>query len=289
MKNLYLSIFILFPFLAAAQNEKKEVTDSAVYFSAEMGRLWREHVDSFYRTEAYINAQQGYLRHLKKSKNYVAFVLFGDVFHSDYSKFNEMIARDGFKPINEIGGRLGFGTSIKEGRAIFDLYYIVAGLNNKSKKDLEEIKTSFTSLMHLDIGYDLMNKNWLSIYPFGGLSMRISNIQYEKKATWDPNYTSIVNLLSDKKEVRLSSVRAGFQLGLGFDFSLFRNAEGTAKRIFFVKAGINRPLWKERYNFGDAPSYEPNLRQGNWIITFGFKFANKSSTGGAPEDRRAYH
>lgn len=284
MKKLYTFLLLSIPFIALSQNEQ----DSSAYYSGEMGRMWREHVDSFYKSPAYIAAREGYLRQLKKSKDYAAFVMLGEIFHSNYSKFNQMIAQDGFKPINEIGGRLGFGMSVKEGRSIIDLYYIVAGLNNKSKKDREEIKTSFTSLMHLDVGYDLLNKQSMSLYPYGGLSLRISNIKYEKPATWDPNYTSITNLLSDKNEVNLSALRVGFQLGLGFDFSLYKNPEGTAKRIFFVKAGINRPLWKEKYNFGDAPSYDPNLRQGNWVITFGFKFANKSSTGAAPEEHRRF-
>ena len=276
MKNFYFCFLFSIPFIATAQNDKKEKTDSASYYSAELGKLWRATIDSFHHSEAYLSAQAGYKRSLKKSKDYGAFVIFMDLFHSDYRQFNGMIAQDGFAPINDLGGRVGFGHSQKSGRAIVDMYFIVAGLNNRSEKDREKIKTTFSSLLHVDLGYDLLNKQWMSIYPYGGLSMRISTIEYEKSALLNPSYTSITNMLSDKNIVNLSSVRAGFQLGLGIDLTLAQSRDKASKTIFFIKGGTNRPFWKDRYRYNDIPAYNPGMRQGDWIITFGIKLAGKN-------------
>ena len=165
------------PFISEAQSRrKKQGTDSLSYYSAELGRLSRANRDSFHKSEPYVAATAGYKRHLRHSKDYSSFTLFFDVFGSDYSQLNNMLAADGFPAMNETGGRIGFGTSHKVNRGIVDISYIVVGLSNKSEKGNEKISTSFSNVFQFDLGYDLLNGKIASLYPYAGLALRISTL-----------------------------------------------------------------------------------------------------------------
>jgi hypothetical protein len=277
MRKLYLLILSAIPCSLLAQSEKqKKPVDSITYYQNEMTRMYREIIDSFHNSEAYQSAYANYRDQLKKSKGYTSFIIFMDVFHADYKQFNAMLAQDGFPPLNETGFRIGFGGSRRINQFIVDLYLMAIGLNNKTSRGIETVKTNFSNLLHFDLGYDFLNKSWLGIYPYGGLSLRFSSVRYEKKAIANPDYTSIVNMLSDQNIVSLESTRIGYQLGVGFDVPLFQSKDKLRKTILFIKAGTNRPFGKDKYKHNDIPDYQPDIKQGDWMITVGFKFANKN-------------
>ena len=153
MKYLYLVFVLSISLIAEAQSDrKKQETDSLEYYNRELGILWRAKMDSLVKSEPYIAALAGKNRHLKLSSDYTSFTLFFDVFGADYSQLNSMLAQDGFPALEETGGRFGFGTSVKSGRAIVDLYFIVAGFSNKSEKGNERVSTSFSNVLHVDPG-----------------------------------------------------------------------------------------------------------------------------------------
>lgn len=277
MKYFYLLLIISIPFAATAQTGQKNAeTDSLEYYSREMGEVMRAIRDSMLRSEKYLAAKAGYKRHVVHSRDYGGFTIFMDVFGADYRELNRMLAADGFPPINDVGGRFGFGISYKQNRGMVDLFYIVAGLNNRSEKDNKKITTSFTNLLQFDVGYDLLNSGLFSLYPYAGLSARISNISYEEKGVHNPNYTSIADMVIGGKTTNLSSTRLGYQLGVGFDFTLWQDKERTARNMLFVKAGINRPAWRDKFRKGDLPEYNAGIKQGTWILSIGFKFAGKN-------------
>lgn len=277
MKYFYLLLLLSISFISEAQpDSKKKPADSLQYYSSEMATVHRAIRDSLLKSERYLAALAGYKRHVVHSRDYGAFTVFMDVFGSDYRQLNSMLAQDGFPAINDVGGRVGFGVSFKEGHGMIDLFYVVAGLNNKSVKDNKEITTSFTNLLQFDLGYDLLNSNKFSIYPYGGLSLRISNISYEEKGVQNPNYTSIADMVIGGKTTSLSSTRLGYQLGVGFDFTLWQNKERTSRNMLFIKAGMNRPAWRDKFQKGELPAYNAGIKQGQWIISIGFKFASKS-------------
>lgn len=267
MKKLYLLIFITTPLFLQAQR------DSALHYQKQIDSLYRSTYDSLRNSEAYLRAYDNYWRVSRKTKGYGGFSIFMDLYHSDYSQFNTMLAQDGFAPLKDMGYRIGFGASFKMNRTMLDIYGIVAGLNNKTKKEDEKITTSFSNVLHFDLGYDLLNKRTVSIYPYGGLSLRMSNIRYQKEPTENPNYTSLADMLSGGRDISLESTRLGYQLGLGFDFTLFHNQARNSRSILFIKAGMNRPVGKDKYRHADLPEYKAGIKQGDYMITVGFKFA----------------
>lgn len=276
MKYFYLFLALLIPFIADAQSDrKKPKTDSLSYYQGELGRLWRANRDSFEKSEPYVAATAGYKRHLKHSNDYTSFTLFFDVFGADYRQLNNMLARDGFPALEETGGRFGFGTSHKIGRVMVDMYFIVAGFSNKSQKGNEKISTSFSNVFQCDFGYDLLKSKIFSLYPYGGLALRISTLKYEEKGVHNPNYTSIADMVIGGKSMSMESTRIGYQLGVGFDLNLWQNKERTTRNILFIKGGMNRPMWKDKFSIGELPDYNAGIKQGQWIITVGMKFGSK--------------
>jgi hypothetical protein len=276
VKYFYFLLALVIPFISEAQSdEKKQATDSLSYYQSELGRLWRANRDSFEKSEPYVVATAGYKRHLRHSNDYTSFTLFFDVFGADYRQLNNMLAQDGFPALEETGGRFGFGTSIKTGRAIIDISYIVAGFSNKSQKDNAKISTSFSNVFQCDIGYDLLKSKTFSLYPYGGLALRISTLKYEESGIHNPNYTSIADMVIGGKSMSMESTRVGYQLGVGFDVNLWQNKERTTRNILFIKGGMNRPMWKDKFTIGELPNYNAGIKQGQWIITVGMKFGNK--------------
>ena len=142
------------------------------------------------------------------------------------------------------------------------------------KKDNEKIKSSLVSFFHFDFGYDITRSTFIDLYPFVGLSLRVSSLEYEKPAELDPNYTNITNILIREQSVLASSAKLGFQAGLGMDIKL-GSAKGTRSPIFFTKFGINRPITAHRYKVKDV-YYKPEIRQGVWALSFGFKFLGRN-------------
>jgi hypothetical protein len=276
VKYFYFLLALVIPFIAEAQSgRKKQETDSLSYYSGELGRLSRANRDSFHKSEPYVAATAGYYRHLRHSNDYSSFTLFFDVFGSDYSQLNKMLAADGFPALNETGGRVGFGISYKVNRGIVDMNFIVAGLSNKSEKGNEKISTSFSNVFQFDLGYDLLKSKIVSLYPYAGLALRISTLKYTEKGVHNPNYTSLSDMVIGGKEISMESTRIGYQLGVGFDIKLWQDKEGFTRNMLFIKGGMNRPMWKDKFNIGDLPDYNAGIKQGQWIITVGFKFGTK--------------
>lgn len=274
MKKLYLLLTIAIPFNLLAQTGEK--TDSIDYYNKELNRLWKNAIDSFRNSEEYKTAYANYIAKVKTSNNYGAFTIFMDVAHSDYRQFNSMLAQDGFAPLDAISYRVGFGSSRKFDHFMVDIYLFTFGIGKASKKGNESVRASFSNVFQFDLGYDVLNSSKISLYPFAGISGRFSQVKYQKKTIANPNYTSITNMLSDENNVSLESTRIGYQLGVGLDLTLFQSKSKISKTIFFVKGGMNRPIWKDKYKRDDIPSYQPNIKNGDWIITTGFKFAIKN-------------
>jgi hypothetical protein len=276
VKYCYFLLALLIPFIAEAQSDRnKQETDSLKYYNGELNKLWLANMDSLVKSEPYIAALAGKKRHLKLSGDYTAFTLFFDVFGADYGQLNSMLAQDGFPALEEAGGRFGFGISVKSGRGMVDLYFIVAGFSNKSEKGNERISTSFSNVFHMDAGYDLLQSKIFSLYPYAGISLRISRLKYEEKGVHNPDYTSIADMVIGGKSTSMESTRPGYQLGVGFDVNLWQNTEKTSRNILFIKGGMNRPMWKDKFSVGELPDYNAGIKQGQWIITVGMKFGSK--------------
>lgn len=263
------------PFIVSAQSDRRKNDDSASYYSARLNSFWRTSQDSLRSSETYKSLTAKFEYFAEKSNDYSGFTMFFDFFHSDYRKLNALLAQDGFDPINDIGLRFGFGSSHKTGRAMIDMYFITAGINNKTEKGNESVKTSFHNAYQFDVGYDVLDARKVSLYPYAGLALRWSTIKYEKEGEANTIYTSIVNMRTDENNVRLSSFRIGYQAGLGLDFTVSQDKKGLSKSIVFIKGGINRPTWKDKYSGSGIKRYDPGIKQGDWMVSIGVKLVDK--------------
>ena len=272
MKRFLFFVLILFNTVLLAQLRP---ADSTVYYQKEFQKVWKEFYDSLRHSERLTTLRSRYVRYLSTSKNYTAFVLYGDVLHSDYRTFNALLQQSGFPTLNPYAGRLGLGVTNKRANAIYDVYFGTIGFNNKVSKGNETVRTSLSNLLQLDFGLDLLNQERVSLYPFGGLSLRFSDISYDKSSNPNPAYTSLANMRTDGNSTHLESTHLGYQYGVGLDLSFGYNAYRTYKTILFVKAGANKPFGTDVYKSDDIPNYKPGIKQGNWLLTVGFKFANK--------------
>ena len=93
-KILLLAIFSPL-FSVSQENHKERKFDSLKYYERELSIMARKSYDSLRATAAYQELMKGRDRNLRKSNNYVAFVVFGGVTNSNLDKFNESISKSG--------------------------------------------------------------------------------------------------------------------------------------------------------------------------------------------------
>lgn len=273
MRFLILTLTFIGPLFVTAQKREPVPKDSIEFYQKKLNKLWRDNYDSLRNSENYKELVGNIKRLRGNSRNYGGVAIFGDIVHSDYAKLNQSIVQSGFTPLKSNFARIGFGVSNKSGKAITDFYLGVIGFNNVSKKDNEKIKTSLASILQFDYGYDLTKSNLVDIYPFLGLSLRLSNLNYLKPAELNPNYTNISNILLSNQTAYSSSFRVGFQAGFGIDFNLSSSKGSRASTIVFTKFGVNRPFAIDRYKV-EGVNYKPEISQGVWVLAFGFKLVS---------------
>jgi len=268
MKKIPVTILLLSPFFLQAQKRNRPV-DSLRYYYGEMSRLRRTYWDSLYKSPEYISINQNIGRLTQKRDEYTGFMLGGELMHNDYREFNKSIADSGFPALKSTAFRVVFGVAFKNNHNIFEMNFFGLGFNNKSEKGQEEIKTGLTSVLQFNYGYDLLKSKYVSIYPYGGFSLRLSNLEYTKPPAINANYTNITNIIANNQSSISSSGRLGYQLGLGIDF-LVSKQSGT---MFYIKAGTNRPFTEDKYDV-EGVKYKPGILQGDWLVGFGFKFTD---------------
>ena len=251
-----------------------EAIDSVKYYRQELGKIWRHAFDSLRKSEQVIFLQKEYTRHIARSNNYTAFMLYFDWVHSDYTGLNSSIAQSGFPALNAYSPRFGLGIGHKHGRMLYDFYFVTFGLNNKSKNAGRTIKTNVSNFFQVDIGVDLLKSGVVSLYPFAGLSARSSSLSYSAPTQSNPNFTNISNVIIANTSASAYSSRIGYQAGMGIDLSLGGNKDHTYKTILFVKGGTSQPFKKDKYTI-EGHTYDPGVKQADWLVTVGFKFAGK--------------
>lgn len=271
MRFIIIFLLLFVGLFSQAQEINKYPADSATFYQRKIAQLQRKVFDSLRNTEEYKATRERVEYYQRKSDGYGSFVLFVDMAQADFSKFNTSITASGFTPLSGSAYRLGFGFSTKARRTVVDFFMLASGLGKESKKGQETIETNFSSGILLDIGYDLIKNQFINIYPYAGLSMRTSDLTYSAPVQTNPTFTNISNLVVNKRSVEAYSSKLGFQAGIGFDFVVAKGKRELGGTMFFLKAGMNRPVGKEKYKI-EGIKYDPGIEYGKWIITAGFKF-----------------
>jgi hypothetical protein len=276
MKKISFVLIIFLPGFIMAQQYAPVIkpTDSTKYYRQEFAKLWRDNYDSLSKTEKYKFLVERIKQHRKAKNGYTGTVLFGELAHSDYGSINASIVQNGFTPLNAMSFRAGFGISNKTDPGMFDFYFLTGGFNNASSKNDESIKASFSNALELNWGYDLLKSKIVSLYPYGGFSLRFSSLTYSKSATLNSSFTNISNIVTNDPSVDGESFRIGYQLGMGLDFLISGPNNKKDGIILFTKFGTNRSIRADSYLI-DGIDYKPGIKHGDWLVSFGIKYVTR--------------
>lgn len=268
MKNSTLLPLVLFLCYSSSSQDK---TDSTRYYRKELQRLEKAYEDSFTNSPK-TKVLSEKLKYAEwSSDNYSGMVYFTQIGSANYDVLNADNSTDGFGPISGPMISIGLGFSLKKKRVILDIN--VAGtLTKKTTKGEEFVKTSVSPILQLDIGYDLMKKKTINIYPYVGLGLRSSYLEYQAPAQTNPSPTSISNLIANNRSVKERETEFGYQAGVGFEYVFLTN-KGPDIPIF-LKVGTNRAFKRKTFEM-EGVNYDPKLQYGNWIITLGFKIVGR--------------
>lgn len=257
-----------------AQQTTTSSKDSTEFYEKEFLRLRNEALSQMQQSADYKALQQRFKVHQQRSTNYIGTTFFVDRAQGDFSALNQSITAIGFSPLNEVTYRIGIGISAKSQRAIVDFNYFAFAIERKATKGNEAIKANWANVLQMDIGYAAVQSRAFNLYPYAGLSLRVSSLQYDNKGQANTNPTNITDMFTNRQQFYLSNFRVGYQAGLGFDLAVAQTKEGTGAILFFTKAGINRPLWKEKYE-KDGARIDPKVNFAEWMVTAGLKFVRR--------------
>ena len=260
-----LTLLLLIPLFTLSQED-----DSLTYYQRKVAEMRNNMETTLRESPDYINAQEGIKRHLRSSKNYGGFVLFSGLVHMDLDALNKELQPVGFSKLKASTSVFGFGASAKTNFLVYDFYIMWAGSESTAKRDEEKVEVSMLSALETSWGYPIVNRRTFCLYPYFGISLRALTIEYKKPPVVNTNYTSIVDLVSNDQSVSGTSTRLGVQAGIGFDLASPTDANG-GRKVFFIKAGINKPAWRDRFKIEDV-KYEPEIRT-NFVVIAGVKFA----------------
>lgn len=271
MKKLILAILLSVPILTIAQSKKqKSSQDSTKYYRRQLANLWRNGMDSIRNSEAFLDIAKKLDIRAQRSDSYWGLSMFTEVLHSNYGDFNKNIVQSGFKPLDPIMLRMGMGITDKHKRRMFDFYFGVSSFNKEVKKGDESIESGLLNLTQFNWGYDLLHSKRVSLYPYAGASIRLAFLNYSKPPETNPGYTDISNLITRDQSSKLSSTKLGYQLGLGFDYSLGMDRDKRNKTYFFTKIATDNPVGEDKYKTNGV-AYKPKIKHGDWLVTMGFK------------------
>ena len=245
-------------------------TDSTQYYQSELRRLKQAYEDSFQNNPRTIEITRKLVDARGANDDYFGLWLFGQAGSADYDVLNADNAVDGFGPISGAMTGLGIGFGFKKNRWVVDLG-VLRGFNKKTTKGNETIKTS-VSTISLDIGYDLVKKRSISLFPYAGLGIRSNYLEYKAPAQVNSTANSIASLIQNNRSVKDRESELGYQAGIGFEYLI-----PTSDRVgipVYIKLGTNRAFKKEPFNMEGHP-YHANLQYGNWTVTAGIKFIGR--------------
>ena len=249
----------------------QDKADSTQFYRNELRRLKIAYEDSF-RNSPETKELSEKLKYAElASDNYSGMVFFGQLGSANYDILNADNSTDGFGPISGPMISLGLGFSLKKKRAILDIG-VAATVYKKTTKGEEFVKTSVSPLLQLDIGYDLVKKRTINIYPYAGLGLRSSYLEYKAPAQTNPSPTSISNLIANNRSVKERESEFGYQAGIGFEYNIL--TKNGPDIPIFLKAGTNRAFKRKTFEM-EGVNYDPKLQYGNWTITLGIKIVGR--------------
>ena len=279
LMRLFVLLFLALPFTGYTQDlhdyYKEKPVDSVQYYQQQLRNMQRQVIDSLRQSEAFQAAMQGLVRHQARTDNYTAFTLFTEAMHGNYSAFNNQIRHTGFSTLSGPQYRLGLGFTTKNNRTMIDILIMTVGMGKKSKKEKETLTSSVHNIFQTNLGYDLVKAKTINIYPYAGIFLRDATLSYEKPAIPVSNPATFLDYLQNgKQSTEASSMKVGYEAGIGMDVQISGGPNRNGGTMLFAKVSTSGPIGKEKYKINDN-SFDPGIKYGQLAIAFGFKFFSR--------------
>lgn len=264
MKNtFYLLILLLLANFAKAQ------VDSVEYYKKELAQALKVYHDSILNDPKIKELRQNLRRASLATDNYNAFVIYTHFSSADFKKFNANNAVSSFSPLSGPMISIGYGFSFKRDRRILDFNLSAFGINKRATKGNETIKTSFSTFLQFEVGYDLIKNKIINLYPYAGIGIRTSSLEYEAPAQTNPSPANITDIVLHNASVSDQQIEAGYHAGVGVEVVVTRPSIPRGM-ILFVKGGTNRAFMRKSFDF-EGQHYNPQFNFGNGMIIAGIK------------------
>jgi hypothetical protein len=219
-----------------------------------------------------MNAVHNLNRFINHSNIYTSFTIYGTLSGASYDKLNTDIAQHGYPAMKGPLGGVGFGISHEYySRWVLEFYFTTLGFTNKVKKDDSTLKANFSNLLQVNFGYDFIKSNKINIYPYAGLAVRVSELDYIAPVLTNDNYTSILDIVRMDGSAYATRWSLAYQAGVNFDFVIHENADKGRGTMLFLRAGTDGTFSNSSFKIHGL-KYDPQIKQGAWQIAFGFKF-----------------
>jgi hypothetical protein len=269
MRNTLAFILLVISLPVSAQ---RSVRDSVNYYNRQLSRIYSNTWDSL-RNDDSVKYYNQRIKHASAaSKSYTALVIFGEATSADFGAFNLAIARDGFGPLsNNPMPRIGVGVSHKGYSGVMvDFNFFVAGFNRTVKNGDAKITASCSDIFQLQVGYAVVNYSRFNVYPYGGLALRGTMLEYTKPAVLNVPYNSLASLIQNDQTASGKATHLSYQAGLGIEWAISHDAQHHGGIMLFGKFGTDGIFGSEDYKIHDV-DYGSGIRYGVWAAELGLK------------------
>jgi hypothetical protein len=264
-----LTFFVLI--LSCAHTANAQV-DSSKYYRKIISNIYRANYDSLRKNPALIEAFNNYIRLTKNSIAYTSFTIFGAISDASYDKLNTDIAQRGYPSMKGPLVSIGIGTAHEYRNRWMLEFIVLLGLDNRSKKGDSSLKASYSSLQ-INFGYDFIKSRKINIYPYTGLGLRITDLNYKAPARINNNYTSVVDIVATDQSIYTSNFALSYQAGVNLDCVIHEGDKGNGTMLF-LRGGADGIFGNTSFKIHGV-KYDPLIKQGAWQFALGFKFFSR--------------
>jgi hypothetical protein len=269
MYKTIIFFLLIFPTSAMSQDDQSKV-DSFKYYQRELSKIVRAHRQQLQQDSHYSSLVENLKRVQARRDNYRGFILYAQLAAADFNKLNSDINTAGFPALSGHLWGVGYGFTSKKNRRVFDLNIGAFGIDKESKKEGENVNTTFGTYFEFTWGYDFIKSRMVNIYPYLGFGLRSTTLEYDAKTHVDPTASSITNIVQNNRSVLGTITEIGYLAGGAFEF-VVTNSTRPGGTIVFVKAGTNRAFSSKQFNL-EGKKYDAELNPGSYMIYTGFKF-----------------
>jgi hypothetical protein len=201
---------------------------------------------------------------------------------SNFNHFNADNAKSGFSPVAGPSYRFGFGFTMENrNRLVKEFYLLTLAGDKASYNGNQKIKYSFMDGLQCNIGYDLIKSPKLNIFPYGGLSFRYETLTWHNPGQANPAFTGIADILHNEETFYSSMTGVAYHTGLSIEWVITESHEKAGAKMdptgvmLFARGGTEGMIGNPSFKVRDL-TYDPAIRNGQWIASIGFKFFARS-------------